>query len=393
MYKENIMLLKQLTLAYECLSAIGNTLELDSMISEVLTSFSRKTGAITANYHKDKIQEKPFLHIGKKLEFSTDIEIDKEKKFLIVKEKNLEIIILPLRYGCMVFFYKNHPDINKLASIFGNFQSKINLSISACKGVEELEEMVESSVNQIREKEKMILAQSKQAIMGEMLEMIAHQWRQPLTAIGITSSNIAMDLALDELNIETLKDDLNNINTQVNYLSTTIDDFRNFLQESKEKEVISSRKIIESIKGLVFKQLQNQQIDLEIEGCNDIMINIYKNELIQVILNIISNSKDVLTDLKSSQVNKTIKLSCDRVDDFLNIRIIDNGGGIPDEIMPRIFEPYYSTKKEKNGTGLGLYMSKIIVQNHLKGKLFAKNTVDGVAFTIQIPIGENNDES
>jgi len=229
--------------------------------------------------------------------------------------------------------------------------------------------------------------------MGEMVEMIAHQWRQPLTAIGMTSGNITMDLALDELNTETLQDDLNNINTQVNYLSATIDDFRNFLQESKEKEIISSKKIITSIKGLVFKQLQNQQIDLKTEECKDIQVNIYKNELIQVLLNILSNSKDVLTNLKSSQVIKTIKLSCDRVDDFLNICIVDNGGGIPDEIMPRIFEPYYSTKKEKNGTGLGLYMSKIIVQDHLKGKLFAKNTVDGVAFTIQIPIGENNDES
>ena len=387
------MLLNQLTLSYECLSAIGNTLELNSMILEVLTSFSRKTGAITAKYYKNKIQEEPFLHIGKKLDFTLGVKIDEEKKFLIVKENDLEIIILPLKYGYMVFFYKSHPNINKLASMLGNFQSKINLSISACLGVEELEERVESSIKQIREKEKMILAQSKQAIMGEMLEMIAHQWRQPLTAIGMTSGNITMDLALDELNTETLQDDLNNINTQVNYLSATIDDFRNFLQESKEKEIISSKKIITSIKGLVFKQLENQQIDLKTEECKDIQVNIYKNELIQVLLNIISNSKDVLTDLKSSQVTKTIKLSCDRVDDFLNICIVDNGGGIPDEIMPRIFEPYYSTKKEKNGTGLGLYMSKIIVQNHLKGKLFAKNTVDGVAFTIQIPIGENNDES
>ncbi|MFT5662174.1 MAG: two-component system C4-dicarboxylate transport sensor histidine kinase DctB [Sulfurimonas sp.] len=387
------MLLNQLTLAYECLSAIGNTLELDSMIFEVLTSFSRKTGAITARYYKNKIQEEPFLHIGKKLEFTTDINIDKEKRFLIVKENDLEIIILPLKYGCMVFVYKNHPNINKLAAMLGNFQSKINLSISACKGVQELEEMVESSVNQIQEKEKMLLAQSKQAIMGEMLEMIAHQWRQPLTAIGMTSANIAMDLALDELNVKTLQDDLNNINTQVQYLSSTIDDFRNFLKESKEKEKISSRIITESVKGLVFLQLHSQQIDLQVQECEDIIINIYKNELIQVILNIISNAKDSFENLNSLQQNKIIQLKCSRAEDDLKICIIDNGGGIPDEIMPRIFEPYYSTKKEKNGTGLGLYMSKIIVQEHLKGKLFAKNTVDGVAFTIQIPIWESNDES
>jgi len=386
------MLLKQLTLAYECLSAIGNSLELESMISEILSSFSRKTGAINARYYENKLDDKPMISIGKQVSFDFNKQNIDTQKYILLKINNLDIIILPLKNSYLLFVYKNQENTKKLAAMLGNFQSKINLSISACIGVEnlkvlneELEDRIKTSVNKIRENEKMLISQSKQAVMGEMIEMIAHQWRQPLTAIGMTSNNIAMDLALDDLDTKTLQLDLHSINTQVDYLSTTIDDFRNFFKESKEKEDVSSTVIIESINSLVSKQLENQNIYISIYECKEVIVHIYKNELLQVILNLISNSKDALLDPKSTQHNKKINVSCKNTIDYLEIIISDNAGGIADEIMPKIFEPYFSTKKEKNGTGLGLYMSKTIVQEHLEGQLLVENIDDGVTFTIKIP--------
>jgi len=386
------MLLKQLTLAYECLSAIGNSLELESMISEILSSFSRKTGAINARYYETKNEDNPMISIGKHISFDFHKQNIDTQKYILLKRDNLDIIILPLKNSYLVFVYKNQENIKKLAAMLGNFQSKINLSISACVGVEnlkvlneELEDRIKTSVNKIRENEKMLISQSKQAVMGEMIEMIAHQWRQPLTAIGMTSNNIAMDLALDDLDTETLQVDLHSINNQVNYLSTTIDDFRNFFKESKEKEDVSSKVIIESISSLVSNQLENQNIDINIYECQEVIIHIYKNELLQVILNLISNSKDALLDSKCTQDNKKINVSCKNNIDSLEIIISDNAGGIPDEIMPKIFEPYFSTKKEKNGTGLGLYMSKTIVQEHLEGQLLVDNIDNGATFIIKIP--------
>ena len=387
------MLLNQLTLAYECLSAIGNSLELESMILEILSSFSRKTGAINARYYSDKKSTIPMFSIGKKIEFTFDNKQIQMQKYLLIEADKLDLIILPLKSSYLLFAYKNQKDIKQLATMLGNFQTKINLSISACLGVnnlnllnDELENRVKISVDKIREKDKMLMAQSKQAVMGEMIEMIAHQWRQPLTAIGMISNNIAMELVLDELNTNTLQEDLHAINTQVHYLSTTIDDFRNFFKESKNREYVSSKSILKSINTLVYHQLKSQDIAIKITQCNENELYLYKNELMQAILNLISNAKDALIDNKPDLERKQITLSCKSDSQNLKIVVADNAGGIKKDILSKIFDPYFSTKKAKNGTGLGLYMSKIIIQEHLEGELSVQNSNEGAEFTIKIPL-------
>lgn len=389
------MLLNKLTLAYECLSAIGNSLELDSMILEILSSFSRKTGAINARYYADKEDDIPMFSIGKDIALTFDKTQIQTQKYLLFQVNKFDIIVLPLKSSYLLFTYKNHNDIQQLAKMLGDFQAKINLSISACLGVkalntlnDELEDRVKISVNKMREKDKMLIAQSKQAVMGEMIEMIAHQWRQPLTAIGMISNNIAMELVLDELDLQQLEQDLHGINMQVNYLSNTIDDFRNFFKESKEKEHTSSKSILKAINTLVYHQLKSQNIAIKMTECEDINFVIYKNELMQAILNLISNAKDALLENSSLQEKKQILLSCKcDIKDFY-IFVSDNAGGIDEQILPKIFDPYFSTKKEKNGTGLGLYMSKIIIQEHLDGELTAFNSEKGATFQIKIPFQE-----
>ena len=383
----------KLKLAYRCLSAIGNSLELDSMILELLSSFSRETGAISAQYYADKRDEKALFTIGKKVTFQFEKEQIQMQKYILLQVETFYLIVLPLKSSYLLFSYENQKNYKEIAIILGNFQTKINLSVSACIGVQklailnnELEERVEISVNEMRKKDKMLIAQSKQAVMGEMIEMIAHQWRQPLTAIGMIANNITMELVLDALNPQTLQEDLQSINKQVTYLSTTIDDFRNFFKESKEKESVSAQTILDSIYSLVYHQLKSQNIYISIDSCSDIRLYLYKNELIQAILNLVSNAKDALLDKEFHTDKKVILLSCNSSTEYIEFIIKDNAGGVDEEIVSKIFNPYFSTKKEKNGTGLGLYMSKIIIEEHLNGKLSVTNIDNGALFRIMIPI-------
>ena len=393
------MLLKQLTISYECLSSIGNSLEMESMISEIVITFSRKTGAVSGSYYQNTDDKVALISIGKKIPFNIQSYEITDVEYLVFLEDDKQMVVLPLKRGYMLFIYKNKKNtIEKLASMLGNFKNKINLSISACEGVsnleklnEKLEERVESSIKKIRKNEKILIAQSKQAVMGEMIEMIAHQWRQPITSIGMISNNIIFDIALGELNENSLKNELDKINTQVMYLSRTIDDFRDFFKESKTKNKIVIGEILDGVMILLERQLEKNNINVTIKNrAQDVKFFTFKNEFIQVLLNILGNSKDAF-EINSIE-NAEILIECDKVDDYIEVNIRDNAGGISYEVLPKIFEPYFSTKKKKNGTGLGLYMSMIIVTEHLHGNIQAINIDNGVEFKIKIPIKENFDK-
>ena len=389
------MLFQQLTLSYECLSSIGNSLEIESMISEVLITFSRKTGAVSGSYYSQMKTKEPLVHIGKKIDFDiNDYEITK-KDYEVFLGENKQVVILLLKHGYLLLIYKNKEEtVDKLAAILGNFQYKINLSISACEGVtqletlnEKLEERVSESVKKIRENEKLLISQSKQAVMGEMIEMIAHQWRQPITSIGMISNNILFDIVLDELDKDSLKDELDKINKQVMFLSNTIDDFRDFFKESKEKQEVSVADIIHGTMSIIDKQLEKHSIEVNIQNSvEDLSFFTFKNELIQVLLNILGNAKDAFEEKKIEY--RKVTILCEKQDSSLIFCIEDNAGGVSDTIIDKIFEPYFSTKKKKNGTGLGLYMSMIIVTEHLNGKILVENKNNGATFKVSIPLEE-----
>ncbi|QFR50440.1 HAMP domain-containing histidine kinase [Sulfurimonas lithotrophica] len=383
--------LEELSISYECLASIGNSFELESMMSEFIITFARKTNSISALYYKHDNDDKPLIHIGKKISFNIQKSmLNLEKAFTSIQE-NKQILVLSLKTGYLVFIYENSP-IKKISSMLENFKVKLNLSISACEGVhnleklnEELEDRVEESVRLIRENEKMLLAQSKQAIMGEMIEMIAHQWRQPITSIGMIVNNLFLDIAIDEIDMDEMVKDLEKISYQVKHLSGTIDDFRDFFKESKEKNSMTIKEVMAATMIIIEKQLSSHNIEIRcINNTDDISINTYKNELIQVVLNILANSKDAYNDKELDE--KIIEVESKQVGEDVVLYIRDNAGGIPENIIGRIFEPYFSTKNEKNGTGLGLYMSMIIVKEHIGGKIEVKNTDNGAEFKITIPI-------
>ncbi len=232
------------------------------------------------------------------------------------------------------------------------------------------------------EQENLMLSQSRHVAMGEMIGMIAHQWRQPITVIAMGANNVLADIALEDVSIERFKQEAQVILKQTEYLSKTIDDFRNFFRPNQEKDKVQVQEVLLEAKQIMGKSLEYHNIELSIASDEDEAIYTYSRELLQVVLNLLKNSKEALEAGKVEDAY--IHASVESLADSIVIRVCDNGGGIEASIMNRIFEPYFSTKDKKTGTGLGLYMSKTIIEKHLNGTIAAANTDDGVCFIITI---------
>jgi len=240
------------------------------------------------------------------------------------------------------------------------------------------------------EKQKIMETQSRFAAMGEMISMIAHQWRQPLAAIGTASFNLKYKLLSKNFDLETkegrdeqfkfFNKKFDEIEFYVQNLTTTIDDFRNFYKTDK---ILNNTNIENPIKNslkIMRKELESNDIKVDLNLQSQKKVQIYENEIIHVLINILKNAQDKF--LEKQTKNAKIEITTHDLEENITIEIYDNGGGIDKENIDSIFEPYYSTKKKKNGTGIGLYMSKIIVQNNHKGKIYATNKKDGISFFI-----------
>ncbi|PLY08209.1 MAG: hypothetical protein C0626_13450 [Arcobacter sp.] len=243
---------------------------------------------------------------------------------------------------------------------------------------------------ELDKKQKLFYQQAKMASMGEMIENIAHQWRQPLSTITTAASGTKIKKEFGELDDEFFFDSIDLIVRAANYLSHTIDDFRDFFKQSKLKEKFNALTILNN--ALKLSNVNNKGIELIID-CAHIEITGFKNELIQVFLNILNNSKDALTNIKDPK--KLIKIDVKEIGDNVIFSILDNGGGIDEEKIDKIFEPYFTTKHQSQGTGIGLYMSEQIIDKHFGGEISAQNVnfkiqdKDYFGVNIQIKIPRN----
>lgn len=245
-----------------------------------------------------------------------------------------------------------------------------------------------------RQNEQILMQQSKMASMGEMIGMIAHQWRQPLNAIGLLVQDLEDAREFGELTDEYLKKVVKKTTDQIEFMSKTIDDFRDFFTPTRKKEPFNVKQVVEDALHMIDARLAHSNIRLSIRAVGDDTLYIFdgfKNEFIHVLLNIINNSRDAI--VQRQQTNKEdplqtirgeIQLDLFADNDTISLSIRDNGGGIPEKNLERIFEPYFTTKGEKDGTGIGLYMSRTIIEVNMKGKLYAKNGVDGAEFHIEL---------
>ncbi|MDD2697490.1 MAG: PAS domain S-box protein [Arcobacteraceae bacterium] len=254
---------------------------------------------------------------------------------------------------------------------------------------QELTIKINEAVEENSKKEQQIFEQAKIISLGDMIGNIAHQWRQPLSAITSTASAIKLHNELGILDNTEIDDKMEMILNKATYLSNTIDTFRNFIKEDKELKVVLIQNIIQDALKIVEASLYNYHIDIikNIDDLNPIKVRIFKGELEQVIINIINNAKDILVEKKIDQ--KWIKIDLFlKEENVVVVTIEDNGGGIPEDIGQKIFEPYFTTKHQSQGTGLGLHMSKKIVNDSLKGNLYVKNTNDGAKFFIELPFNK-----
>ena len=235
-------------------------------------------------------------------------------------------------------------------------------------------------LTELKEQEYLLQKQSKLAQMGEMLSMIAHQWRQPLNAISATSTSLNVKATLNKIDKEMVLEMTENISQYSQHLSNTIDDFRNFFKPNKETTETSFHSILESVLKIVNVSIEKENIRLIKELEYDGHFESYESELKQVALSLFKNAEDALVDNRIE--NPYIKIAVKKENDNIVFELSDNAGGIPKDIIEKIFDPYFSTKKQKDGTGLGLYMSKIIIEEHCKGKITVSNDKDGAVFRI-----------
>ncbi|MEA3512010.1 MAG: hybrid sensor histidine kinase/response regulator [Campylobacterota bacterium] len=226
------------------------------------------------------------------------------------------------------------------------------------------------TLTRLRDQQQLLQEQSKMASMGEMLESIAHQWRQPLSVITVAASGMKMQKEFDILTDEQFYNTSDSITNAATHLSETIDDFRDFFKKDKKREPFSLKFALQRSLELLSSKLKNSGIDI-VEDIDDIEIIGLKNEMVQVFMNILGNANDALKNIKIEK--KYIFVSIHKEDDKNVITIKDNGGGIPENIIDNVFDSHFTTKGEEDGTGIGLYMSKQIIENHMNGILSVKN--------------------
>ena len=244
---------------------------------------------------------------------------------------------------------------------------------------------IDNQVKTLREKDIQLQYQSKLAQMGEMLNMISHQWRQPLMSISATTSYLSGKLMVDEFNEKTFLEELALIENSTEYLSNTIDDFRSFFKINKKKVLINLDDIVNNTLKIIKPILVNNHIEIEINSKSSAKIYTLENEIKQVLLNILKNAEDAF--LETNIKNRKILIKTFDEDDYIFLEIADNAGGIKNNHINKIFDTYFTTKPSSNGSGLGLYMSKIIIEDNCKGKLtVANNNQNGATFTIKLPI-------
>ncbi len=238
-------------------------------------------------------------------------------------------------------------------------------------------------------REKLLQNQNKLATMGEMINNIAHQWRQPLAQLSSILVNIELRWKKDKLTKEILKNKINEANEQISFMSNTIDDFRNFYLKNQQDKEFFMDEIIEYVQHLVSASLYENEIKLDIQIIDNFSLYGCPNDLTQVIINLINNAKDALVENKIK--NKKIILKTYRTEKQKIITIEDNGGGVVPEIVDKIFEPYFTTKHPNIGTGIGLYMCKTIIEKKNSGKLKLKNSDNGAIFKIIFNSGDKDD--
>jgi signal transduction histidine kinase len=245
-----------------------------------------------------------------------------------------------------------------------------------------LEVRIVQAVDDLRRKDRMLIMQDRLAVMGEMINYIAHQWRQPLNTLGLIIQQLPLFYKSGEISEEMLEDYVGNSMELIQHMSQTIEDFRNFFKPDKEKVAFSVNQVIARTLALIEESFKDQKIGIALQTEGDPMANGYPNEYAQVLLNILMNARDELVGHNVDDALISIHAFGEGGGSV--VTITDNAGGIADEIIDSLFDPYFTTKEPDKGTGIGLFMSKTIIEKNMGGRLTVRNTGSGAEFRIEV---------
>ena len=259
---------------------------------------------------------------------------------------------------------------NELKELNQNLRIRVNQEI----------ELKLAQQKEAEEKKRMLLHQSKLASMGEMIGNIAHQWKQPLTELSLLFISLQLYFERGKLTTQNLDKKVDEANKQISYMSNTIDDFRNFFVSGKEEKRYLVKEVVAQVNHLLSATLNNNHIKFDIVIDDNFTLKGYPNEVAQAILNIVSNAKDIILERSIENGVITIKTYTDQ--NGHHITISDNAGGVTVSPIEKIFEPYFSTKHAKSGTGIGLYMTKVIIEKNNDGTINISNTDSGAIFSV-----------
>jgi len=273
---------------------------------------------------------------------------------------------------------ENRELINKIRLYLKIFEQQSELQ----EFNQELQKKVELGIEQNRINEEMMLQQSRHAQMGEMIAMIAHQWRQPLMEVSTTVAKLQMEAEFGKLDSTKIIPTLEAMDSTLQFLSNTLDDFRDFFKPRNNVSEVNIGEILDKAVEFMSSMIEKYEIFIKKEYNFKTKKKIYGNELLQVIINLIKNSIEAYMSRDASKA--FIKIKGKEFENKLQIIIEDEAGGIDEKVISKVFEPYFTTKDEQNGTGLGLYMSKTIVEKHLNGKLIINNKPNGVEAIVEL---------
>ncbi len=245
-----------------------------------------------------------------------------------------------------------------------------------------LETRITEAVAELRKKDDIIIQQSRLNAMGEMISTIAHQWRQPLNNIGLIVQSLQLAYKADDLTVEELDADIAETMRTLQQISDTIDDFRNFFSYEEKASFFIVNDVVCRSLCFIEPSLKRKEIKLKLDGESEVSAEGYPNEYLQALLNILLNARDVIMDRKVAQSLIHIRIFQENGRSVVTIH--DNGGGISESIMPKIFDPYFTTKQKSSGAGIGLYMAKMIIEKKMYGSLTARNVDGGAEFRIEV---------
>jgi len=317
--------------------------------------------------------------------------LDGINKEIEIKKKSLETNV-EMEITSAIFLFLLFSVIASSFAVFFGRQIEIvlkNKNIQVNQKKEELKKLnrelaqrVKNEVQKSREQEQLLIEKSKFIALGEMISNIAHQWRQPLSELSAIMMTLKFSYTFGKLDIDTMSKKSSEAEHLLEYMSKTIDDFREFFMPSREKKEFLASEAVSSVMNIIGSTIKNENISLHVEIPKETKIYGHKNEFEQVLLNIITNAKNILVAKKI--VNPKIGITIMNSDNFTYLSISDNAGGIEADPIEKVFQPYFTTREDMGGTGIGLYMSKLIIEKSMGGILVAKNCYDGATFTIRL---------